>query len=208
VPSPDALQSLRSAHRPDAIGLDRAAGTLTRHAAVWANLSGIAKGYGVDAAALALDALGIADYMVEVGGELRARGRNSSGRPWQIAIERPDAMPRRALRIVPLEGRSLATSGDYRNYFVQQGRRYSHEIDPGSAAPVTHALASVSVVAADCALADAWTTALFVLGPERGYAAAVRHTLAAHFVVRRPDGTFSEHQTAGFKALGAQVAAG
>jgi FAD:protein FMN transferase len=114
-------------------------------------------------------------------------------------------MPRRALRIVPLDGRSLATSGDYRNYFMQQGRRYSHEIDPGSAAPVTHALASVSVVAADCALADAWSTALFVLGPERGYEAAVRQALAAHFVLRRPDGSFDERQTAGFKGLGGHL---
>jgi thiamine biosynthesis lipoprotein len=208
IPSSVAIQGLRSGLRPDAFTLDAAAGTLTRHAPVWANLSGIAKGYGVDAAASALDALGIADYMVEVGGEIRARGRNSAGRPWQIAIERPDAMPRRALRIVPLDGRSLATSGDYRNYFVHEGRRYSHEIDPGSAAPVTHALASVSVVADDCTLADAWSTALFVLGPERGYEAAMHHALAAHFVMRRPDGTFGERQTAGFRALGSQSAVG
>ncbi len=151
----------------------------------WANLSGIAKGYGVDRAADALERLGLADYMVEVGGEIRTRGRNGEGRAWQLAIERPDAMPQRALRILPLDGKSLATSGDYRNFFMHQGRRYSHEIDPASAAPVAHALASVSVVADDCTLADAWSTALFVLGPERGWAVARRHGLAAYFVVRQ-----------------------
>ena len=123
-------------HRADALALDAHAGTLTRQAPVLANLSGIAKGYGVDQAAQALERLGLGDYMVEVGGEIRARGRNAEGRPWQLAIERPDAMPQRALRIVPLDGKSLATSGDYRNFFMHEGRRYSHEIDPASAAPV------------------------------------------------------------------------
>jgi thiamine biosynthesis lipoprotein len=206
VPPAQAVLQLQALHRGGALTLDPAAGTLTRHADVWANLSGIAKGYGVDRAALALEQLGIADYMIEVGGEIRTRGNNAQGRPWQLAIERPDAMPQRALRIVPLAGRSLATSGDYRNFFMHQGRRYSHELDPRSAAPVAHALASVSVVADDCTLADAWATALFVLGPQRGLAAATRHGLAAHFVVRRVDGGFEEHQSAAFAALGSMAA--
>jgi thiamine biosynthesis lipoprotein len=206
VPAADALQRLQGKHGAGALALDARAGTVTRQAEVWANLSGIAKGYGVDRAAAALERLGLGDYMVEVGGEIRARGRNGAGRPWQLAIERPDAMPQQALRIVPLDGQALATSGDYRNFFMHQGRRYSHEIDPASAAPVQHALASVSVVAGDCTLADAWSTALFVLGPERGFALAAQQGLAAHFVLRQGDGTFVERQTAAFAALGGHAA--
>ncbi|HEY6135281.1 MAG TPA: FAD:protein FMN transferase [Rubrivivax sp.] len=205
LPAP-ALQQLREQHRDGALALDIQAGTVSRHREVWANLSGIAKGYGVDRAAEALEHLGLADYMVELGGEIRARGRNGEGRAWQLAIERPDAMPQRALRILPLDGRALATSGDYRNYFMHQGQRYSHEINPASAAPVAHALASVSVVADDCTQADAWSTALFVLGPERGFELATRRGLRAHFVVRQSDGSFSERQTAGFAALGGYAA--
>jgi thiamine biosynthesis lipoprotein len=201
------VQALQHLHRDGALVLDMRAGTLTRHTLAQANLSGIAKGYGVDRAAQALDALGITDYMVEVGGEIRTHGHNAEGRPWQLAVERPDAMPRRALRVVPLAGKSLATSGDYRNFFVHEGRRYSHEIDPASAAPVGHALASVSVVADDCTHADAWSTALFVQGLERGLATATRLGLAAYFVVRGPDGEFIERQTAAFAALGARAAA-
>jgi thiamine biosynthesis lipoprotein len=199
---PGALQRLQGQHRAGGLALDPQAGTVTRHADVWANLSGIAKGYGVDRAADALERLGLADYMVEVGGEIRTRGRNGEGRAWQLAIERPDAMPQRALRILPLDGKALATSGDYRNFFMHQGQRYSHEIDPASAAPVAHALASVSVVADDCTLADAWSTALFVLGPERGWAVARRHGLAAYFIVRQGHQVFSERQTEAFAALG------
>ena len=114
------VQALQHLHRDGALVLDMRAGTLTRHTLAQANLSGIAKGYGVDRAAQALDALGITDYMVEVGGEIRTRGHNAEGRPWQLAVERPDAMPRRALRVVPLAGKSLATSGDYRNFFIHE----------------------------------------------------------------------------------------
>lgn len=187
---------------PGALHVDSRAGTITRLAEVQANLSGIAKGYGVDQAALALQGLGIGDYMVEVGGEIRTRGHNAQRQPWQLAIELPDATPQRALRVLPLSGRALATSGDYRNFFIHEGRRYSHEIDPTSATPVAHALASVSVVADDCTTADAWSTALFVLGPQRGLQAATQLQLAAHFIVRQADGRFGETTTPAFAALG------
>jgi thiamine biosynthesis lipoprotein len=167
-----------------------------------ADLSGIAKGYGVDRAARALEALGVADYMIEAGGEVRTRGVNAEGRPWRIAIERPDAMPQRPHFIVPLSGLSMATSGDYRIYFEQGGRRYSHEIDPGTGKPIHHGLASVSVVAPECGYADAMATALIVLGPEKGYAVAVAQDIAAHFIVRSPDGSLHDRQTPAFAALG------
>lgn len=170
------------------------------------DLSGIAKGYAVDLAAAALDAQGHADYMVEAGGEVRTRGRNAAGQPWQIAIERPDATPQRAHRIVPLSGLALATSGDYRIWFERDGTRYSHEIDPATARPVSHGLASVSVAARDCGYADAMATALFVLGPERGVALAQRQGIAAHFIVRDGRGGFRDVTTAAFAALGAVAA--
>ena len=111
-------------------------------------------------------------------------GRNADDRPWQIAVERPDAWPQRVHRIVPLSGLSIATSGDYRNCYEQDGRRVHHEIDPATRAPTAHALASVSVLHADCIRADAWATALFVCGPERGLALAREQGLAALFIVR------------------------
>ena len=173
-----------------------------------ADLSGIAKGYAVDRAAQALDALGIVDYMVEAGGEIFTRGRNADGRPWQIAIERPDAVPQRAHRIVPLTGLAMATSGDYRIYFERDGARYCHEIDPTTGCPIRHGLASVTVVAPDCGFADAMATALIVLGPEQGHALAVARNVAALFIVREGDGGLREFGTPAFAALGGHLAAG
>ena len=197
-----AQQALRAQARPLALQVDAQARSVTRQAAVFTDLSGIAKGWGVDQAALALDALGITHYMVEVGGEIRTRGQNSQGQAWQLAVEKPDAMPQQAYFILPLSGQSLATSGDYRNFYLHEGRRYTHEIDPATAAPVHHTLASVSVVASDCTLADAWSTALFVAGPERGLVMAQQQGLAAYFVVRQSDGRFGTHATPAFAALG------
>ncbi|MBK9115246.1 MAG: FAD:protein FMN transferase [Betaproteobacteria bacterium] len=189
------------------LAVDARTGTATKaRADLRVDLSGIAKGFAVDAAAAALDAQGYADYMVEAGGEVRTRGRNAAGQPWQIAIERPDATPQRAHRIVPLSGLALATSGDYRIYFERDGARYCHEIDPATGRPVAHGLASVSVAARDCGYADAMATALFVLGPERGVALAQRHDVAAHFIVRDGRGGFRDVPTAAFAALGAVAA--
>ncbi|MFO1317653.1 MAG: FAD:protein FMN transferase [Burkholderiales bacterium] len=189
------------------LALDPRSGTAAKaRPDVRADLSGIAKGWAVDRAAAALDAQGIADYMVEAGGEVRTRGRNAAGQPWQIAIERPDAEPQRAHRIVPLSGLAMATSGDYRIWFERDGTRYCHEIDPVTARPVAHGLASVSVVARDCGYADAMATGLFVLGPERGFALAQRQGIAAHFIVRDGRGGFRDVPTAAFAALGAVAA--
>lgn len=186
------------------LAVDVAAGAAAKaHPALRADLSAIAKGYGVDRAARALDALGLADYMVEAGGEVRTRGANADGRPWRIAIERPDATTQQPHLVVPLSGLSMATSGDYRIYFERDGRRYSHEIDPATGRPIRHGLASVSVVAPDCGYADAMATALIVLGPERGLTLATERGIAAHFIVREPDGTLRDLPTPAFAALGA-----
>ena len=167
------------------LALDAATRSATKsHPGLALDFSGIAKGYAVDGAAAALEALGVERYMIEAGGEVRTRGLNADDAPWRIAIELPDAMPPRPHFVVPLAGASLATSGDYRIYFEQDGRRYSHEIDPASGAPVDHALASASVAASDCAYADAMATALMVMGPQRAAAFAAEYGVAAYFIVR------------------------
>lgn len=178
-----------------------------KRADLQADLGGIAKGYGVDRAALAMEALGLRDYMIEAGGEVRTRGVNCAGRPWRIGIEEPDATPPRAYRAVPLSGLSMATSGDYRNYYESGGRRYCHEIDPASGAPIRHQLCSVSVVDGNCTRADALATALIVLGPEAGFSVAVRNGLAAYFIERRAPGRFEARATPAFAALSATAAA-
>jgi thiamine biosynthesis lipoprotein len=165
------------------------------------DLSGIAKGYAVDRAAAALDALGLDRYMVEAGGEVRTRGRNGDDAPWRIAIEQPDAMPPRPHFVVPLAGLALATSGDYRIFFEQDGRRFSHEIDPSTGAPVDHALASASVAAPSCAYADAMATALMVMGPARARAFAAEHGVAAYFIERQGR-SLAVHASPAFAKLG------
>jgi thiamine biosynthesis lipoprotein len=164
------------------------------------DLSAIAKGFGVDQVAEALEREGIEHYMVEVGGEVRTRGSNPSGEAWRIAIEKPDPSHRDMQVILPLNDLSMATSGDYRNYYEEEGRRISHMIDPRSGWPVTHAVASVSVVDEECVQADAFATALLVLGPE-GFELAEELGLAAYFLERSPDGGFTERRTTAFSAL-------
>jgi thiamine biosynthesis lipoprotein len=206
VPAPAVIAALEARVGWRQLALDAGNGTLAKaQPGVRADLSGIAKGFGVDQAARALDALAFADYLVEAGGEIRARGRNPEGRPWQIAIERPDAVPQRAHLVVPLVDQSIATSGDYRIYFERDGVRYCHEVDPRSGEPIANGLASVSVVARECAFADAMATALIVLGAEAGYALAEAQGIAAHFILRAPNGTFVDRSTPAFAALGGKL---
>jgi thiamine biosynthesis lipoprotein len=202
VPTSTSLQERRTAVDWRGLALDPATFTAVKaQSSMQADLGGIAQGYGVDAAAAVLDRHGVEHYLVEVSGEVRTRGLNAHGEAWRIGIEEPDATPQRARHIVPLSGRSMATSGDYRNYFEQGGRRYSHEIDPATGAPISHALASVTVITESCVRADALATALIVLGPERGLALAEASGLAAHFIVRRGS-ELGDQQTRAFAALG------
>jgi len=165
---------------------------------LYLDLSAIAKGYGVDRIAESLDEAGILNYLVEIGGELRGRGNNGRGQPWQIAVERPDPGAREAHRVIELRGGAMATSGDYRNFFERDGRHYSHTIDPRTGHPVTHGLASVTVLTLETARADALATAFLVLGPEAGFALAESLQVAALFILRSPDG-YSELQTGAFR---------
>ena len=171
--------------------------------AVQSDLSALAKGYAVDRVAVLLDSGGdvIEGYLVEVGGEVRTRGRNEDGRPWRVGIERPVDGPPSIQRVLELTDAALATSGDYRNFFEHEGRRYSHTIDPRTGYPVDHGLASVSVVADSCVRADALATALEVLGPEEGFALAQEQGWAVFLITRQADGTLTEQTTPEFPAL-------
>jgi len=164
------------------------------------DLSGVAKGFAVDKVAERLERDKIQNYMVDVGGEVKARGRNPKGDPWRIGIETPTSGERDVGRIISLDGLAVATSGDYRNYFEQDGVRYCHLIDPRSGRPIGHTLASVTVVGPDCARADALATALMVLGPDAGYNLAVEEELAALFLVKTEDG-FVEKTTPRFQEV-------
>jgi thiamine biosynthesis lipoprotein len=152
------------------------------------DLSSIAKGRAVDELAGLVEAAGHGAYLVEIGGDLRGRGRKASGEPWRVAIEQPLADRRAVQRVVVLDGIAMATSGDYRNFFESGGRRYSHTIDPRTGQSVRHRLASVTVFAAQCALADAWATALMALGDEQGPRVADANGIEALFIVRDENG--------------------
>ncbi|TWT98096.1 Thiamine biosynthesis lipoprotein ApbE precursor [Botrimarina colliarenosi] len=155
---------------------------------VYLDLSAIAKGHGVDAVAELIAEAGYAAAMVEIGGEVRAFGAKPGGKPWRIGLEKPESGLTHSLQeVIELSDRSLATSGDYRNFFEVDGRRYSHTIDAATGRPVTHNLATVTVQATTCRDADGLATTLLVLGPTAGYDWAVGRGVAALFVSRTDD---------------------
>lgn len=167
---------------------------------VTVDLSAIAKGFGVDKLAEYLDSLGVPGYMVEIGGEVGCKGTKADGSPWRIGIQSPKQLKQSAFRVVPLHDRAMATSGDYRNYFEQDGKRYSHTIDPHTGRPVTHKLVSATVVTETCMTADGLATAIMVLGPEAGYNFAVKNNLAVLLIVA--DGKkFRQRATPAFERL-------
>lgn len=167
---------------------------------IYVDLSAYAKGYAVDRLAEVLDQHGALNYLVEIGGELRMRGHNAKGGNWAIAVEKPAEHSRLVQTIVHLSDNAMATSGDYRNYFESGGRRYSHTIDPRSGRPVTHNVASVTVIHPRAATADALATALLVMGPADGPGFANEHGLAAYFLVRG-ETAIEEQMTAAFSAM-------
>ena len=167
------------------------------------DLSAIAKGYGVDCVARCLRERGIDSALVEVGGELYGYGRKPDGSPWQVLVESsPDeqANDTHYPRVVALQDRAIATSGDHWHAFEQDGVRYSHTLDPRSGYPVQRAPAAVTVIASDAMHADAWATALTVMGADVGFAFAQQKQLAARFMVRR-DQRWEEYMTEAFQAL-------
>ncbi|ABM96680.1 MAG: FAD:protein FMN transferase [Methylibium sp.] len=168
----------------------------------YVDLSSIAKGYAVDAVARALQRLGCGNALVEVGGELLGMGRRPDGQPWRVAVRLPGLEQGDAGPVLALKGLAVATSGDdFRCFETDDGERHSHTIDPRTGRPVRHALASVTVVHAQCMQADALATALTVLGPDEGWTYAERERLAVLFIRRAADGGHEARPTAGFEAL-------
>jgi thiamine biosynthesis lipoprotein len=167
------------------------------------DLSAIAKGYGVDHVAKGLESLDRHDYLVEIGGEIRAKGERPSGGPWRVAIEKPLDDRRGIQLIIELRDEAMATSGDYRIFYVEDDERFSHTIDPRTGRPVEAGPASATVVAETATGADAWATTLMVLGEDAGLALAEKHGVAALLLVRGENRTIVERRNALFpKAVG------
>lgn len=175
------------------IVLDEANLRIMKTQPVEIDLSAIAKGFAVDRVALELERQGLDDYLVEIGGEIRASGSKLEDAPWILAIESPEVNQRKIWKKITIGNNALATSGDYRNYFEEGGIRYSHTIDPETGYPVQHQLTSVTVLSPSSAEADALATALLVLGEGKGYDLAVKHQIPAYFIYRSENGFSSKY---------------
>ena len=200
LPDPGAIEAALAGIGSEQVETRADPPALRRTAPVQLDLSAIAKGHGVDAMAEEIEALGATDYLAEIGGELRARGHNGRGIRWQVGIEVPDPARRGVAReALGLEESAVATSGDYRNFFTVDGVRYSHTIDPATGRPVSHDVASVTVLHESAMWADGWATAMNVLGSERGLTLAGEQELPILFILYREDG-LDERSSAPFEA--------
>jgi len=201
-PSAAALAAARRRVGQDLLLLDAGAGTVAKtRPDVACDLSALAPGWTADRIAAALDDLGHRRCIVDVGGEVVARGRRVDGTRWRVAVESP-GRPRESATVLALEDMAVATSGDYRNAWVdEEGRRRSHLIDPRTGEPVALGLASVTVVHREGVWADALATALLVMGPDAAWELATERGLAVRLVARAEDGTYSAATTPRFEAL-------
>ena len=205
APSEARITTLLEAAGMRYLRLDEAAGTVQKtRPEVACDFSSLAPGYAADLLSTRLSDRGFQHFLVDVGGELRARGTNDADQPWQIAVERPQREGRAIERMVPLVDQAIATSGDYRNYHEVDGRRVTHILDPRTGRPIEHRLASVTVIDDLAVRADGLATAMMVLGPVDGLALADRLELAALFIVREADGSFTERTTLRFDQLAKQ----
>ncbi|MFA5630784.1 MAG: FAD:protein FMN transferase [Porticoccaceae bacterium] len=198
VPSPEEIAGHIASLGFATLELARESLTVTKRKDISIDLSAIAKGYAADKVGELLRARGLTRYMVEVGGEMALSGLNSRGTAWRIAVERPVAGMREVQDVVLISDAGLATSGDYRNYFEKNGKRYSHTIDPRTGYPIDHTLASITVVASSSALADALATALMVKGEEEALRYAQEREIAIMTLSKRDD-TFIERFSPAFE---------
>lgn len=202
LPGDDALAATRERVGQQWLEVDPQGRALRKQRPLELDLSSIAKGYAVDQLAAVLATRGIEDYLVEVGGEMRLAGHSPRGDDWRVAVERPEAgLPRGVSAQSVALGLSLsdiavATSGDYRNFFELEGRRYSHTLDPRTGYPVEHDLVSVTVLAPTCMEADGWATALVVLGADAALALAEEQGLAVYLLQRRGEDFVARHSSA------------
>jgi len=196
VPTAEDIAPYLSSVGFDHLSLDKETKTALRRAEIQLDLSAVAKGYAVDAVADLLVSQGFEHYLIEVGGELRAKGYRSDGQSWRVAIEKPSLEQGGIQQVIVLENNAVATSGDYRNYFEKEGKRYSHTIDPRSGFPITHNLASVTVVDNTAARADALATGMMVLGPEQALLVAEQNGIAVYLLVKLSEGFEVQYSSA------------
>jgi len=197
VPSDEQVATVR-----EYVGLDKLrvdGNRVTKlHPMLYVDLSTIAKGYGVDEVARVVESFGITNYLVEIGGEMRVKGVKPNGDAWRIAIEKPVVNERAIQRIVSVGDNALATSGDYRNYFEEDGVRFSHLIDPTTGKPIQHNTVSVTVVHPSSMVADGLSTAFNVMGWDKAIELADKNDLAVLVIRKTPEG-FEEYESAAFK---------
>ena len=167
---------------------------------LYVDLSTLGEGYGADLLAQLMARKGITNYLVSVGGAVRSRGVNGQGKPWRVAIQKPTDRENAVQALVDLQGYGISTAGSYRNYFEQNGQRYSHIIDPNTGRPINHRLVSVTVIAPTALEADGWDSGLMVLGSEKAMKLAEEQGLAV-YMISKTDSGFSAQMTPQFKAF-------
>lgn len=199
IPTQDQIQSLKKRTGMHHVTL-RGTRLEKQKSDVYVDLSSIAKGFGVDKIAQLLEQLGSGSYMVEIGGEVKTKGAKPDGQPWRIAIERPQDEQRDVALVIEPHDLAVATSGDYRNFYEQDGKRLSHLIDPRTGYPITHKLASVTVMHKSCMTADALATAMIVMGTEEALELAKELDLAVMLIEKDGD-TFKTRYSSTFKKM-------
>jgi FAD:protein FMN transferase len=200
-PNPQEIHTLRSQIGYTRLKLSPKRLLVKKHQSLEIDLSAIAKGYAVDQVSLQLEKKGYLHHMVEVGGEMRLRGKKAAKSPWRIGIENPNPETNQVLKPLVLTDISVATSGSYRNSYVVGDRSYSHTIDPRTAMPITHRLISATVFHPNCAAADAYATALMVMGESQGLEFAIKYNLAIHLIIEQPKGRRKVVESPAFKML-------
>jgi thiamine biosynthesis lipoprotein len=200
LPAAAAIETARQRGGWQRLRIDTQAMRMQQPGAMQLDLSAVAKGFAVDEVSRFLRGAGVAHHLVEIGGELRGAGMKPDGQPWWVEVQPPPGVAGVTITRIALHGLSVATSGDYLQGFSVDGRRYSHCIDPRSGQVVDNGVCSVTVLHAECMLADAWSTALMVLGPELGMAVAEAEQIAAQWLVRTAAGV-DEHCSSAYRVL-------
>jgi len=197
IPSDDEINQSRERIGIDKLLIDKNSSRIKKRIPnLYCDLSSIAKGHGVDKVSLFLEKIGQSNYMVEIGGEVRAKGKNNRNEKWKIGISTPLGVGLQ--KVISITNVSVATSGDYLNYFEKDGIRYSHLINTKTGKPIIHNLASVTVLHKECSFADAYATAINVMGPDEGFEFALEKKLPVFMIVRKGE-NFMEKMTPQFK---------
>ncbi|MGJ8680401.1 FAD:protein FMN transferase [Paraglaciecola sp.] len=199
IPTPELIADIKSKIGLDKFSLQSSSATKLQPY-LYVDLSTIAKGYGVDRLADILISYDIHNFLVEVGGEMRVSGKKLSGKPWAIAIEKPESYSRSIQKIISVGNNAVATSGDYRNYYEEDGVRYSHLINPETGYPIKHNLVSVTVIHPSSMTADGLATALNVMGKEKAIELSEKHDLAVLLISKEKEG-FNEYTSPKFEKI-------